>query len=92
MTRAHRLAADAWGYVRPRIRWRGVIPVLLFGLSILFTVHYVAASNHKFCQVISGVTAVPVPRPADPAANPSREKQFELYEQFVSLGHSLGCD
>ena len=89
--RARQAAADAWGYVRPRVRWRSLIPVILFGLSILFTVHYVDAANHKFCQVISGVTAVPVPAPADPAANPSREKQFELYEQFVSLGRGLGC-
>ena len=65
--------------------------MILFGLSILFTVHYVAASNHKFCQVVSGVTAVPVTKPADPAANPSRENQWEWYERFVRLDRDLGC-
>lgn len=74
-----------------RLRWRGLVPVVLFGLSILFTVNYVQSTEREFCQVITGVTSVPVPRPADPAANPSREKQYELYEQFVTLGRSLGC-
>jgi hypothetical protein len=83
LARLRRLAA--------RVRWRGLIPVVLFGLSILFTVHYVNSANHKFCAVVGGVTSVPVPKPADPAGNPSREKQYELYEQFVSLGRSLGC-
>lgn len=82
---------SAWGWVRPRVRWRGVLPVVLFGLSILFTVHYVAAANHKFCQVVTVVTGVPVPRPPDPAANPSREKQYELYQKFAALSQGIGC-
>lgn len=68
-----------------------VLMLLLAGTNLLFTVHQVAANDRKFCQVITGVTAVPVPRPPDAAANPSREKQFELYEKFVRLGEGLGC-
>jgi hypothetical protein len=68
-----------------------ILMLALSAANLLFTVHYVSAANHKFCQVVTGVTAVPVPRPPDPKANPSREKQFELYEQFVALGRSLGC-
>ncbi len=78
-----------------RARYAFVVIALLMLLlsagNLLFTVHYVGDANRKFCQVITGVTSVPVPKPADPAGNPSREKQFELYEQFVSLGRSLGC-
>lgn len=59
--------------------------------SVMFTVHYVGASNRKFCQVIDATTAVPVQRPADPAANPSRETSYEWYERFAALGRSLGC-
>jgi hypothetical protein len=65
--------------------------VLLAGLSMLFTVRYVDGSDRKFCQVITGVTAVPVPRPSDPSANPSREQAYEWYERFAVLGRSLGC-
>lgn len=54
MTRARQLAADAWNYVRPRVRWRGLVPVVLFGLSILFTVHYYkaeqASQQHQAAQ------------------------------------------
>lgn len=64
---------------------------LLAVTSIAFTLVYVRYEGHLFCQVIGVVTSTQVPRPADPAANPSREKQFELYEKFVSLGQGLGC-
>lgn len=86
-----RAAKRAWDWVRPRVRWRDVVMVALVGASILFTVTYVRSTEREFCQVISGVTEVAVPRPADPAANPSREKQYELYMKFVSLGGRLGC-
>jgi hypothetical protein len=52
----------------------------------------VNANNRKFCQVITGVTAVPVPQPADPASNPSREKQFELYEKLRSSAGRWGAE
>lgn len=67
------------------------LALLLSAGNLLFTVHEVSANNHKFCQVVAGVTAVPLPKPANPAANPSRENQYEWYERFVSLGRSLGC-
>ncbi|MGH3402016.1 MAG: hypothetical protein ACRDRJ_05765 [Streptosporangiaceae bacterium] len=51
----------------------------------------VAASDHKFCAVVTGFTAQPVPKPADPAANPSREQNYQWFERFVRLGRSLGC-
>lgn len=44
-----------------------------------------------FCAVVTAATAHPIPRPADPAANPSRENAFEFYEDFVQLGGRLGC-
>jgi hypothetical protein len=77
-----------------RIQGRAV--VVLFLLAAVFGVSnwwwtdiQIAANNHKFCQVVSGI--VPVPRPADPAANPSRETAYEQYERFADLGRSLGC-
>lgn len=67
------------------------LALLLSAGNLLFTVHYVGASNHKFCSVVLAVTATPVQRPADPKANPSRENQWEWYERFVQLGQGLGC-
>ena len=65
--------------------------VILAGLAMLFAAHEVSVSDHKFCQVVTGFTSVPVPRPADPKANPSRVQSYEWYERFVALGRSLGC-
>lgn len=49
------------------------------------------AEGREFCAVIEAATASPVPRPADPAANPSRESNYEFYIKFVQLGMRLGC-
>lgn len=77
-------------------RLQGRAVVVLFLIAALFgasnwywTAREISANNHKFCQVIG--SAVPVPRPADPAANPSRETAYRQYEKFVDLGRSLGC-
>lgn len=48
-------------------------------------------TQRKFCGVVGGVVSVPVARPADPAANPSRETSYKWYEKFVTLDRSLGC-
>jgi len=76
-------------------RWRRAIrdwlPMLIAVTSIAFTVIYVHVVNREFCQVVTGFTAVRVEQPTDPAANPSRENNWEWYERFVALGRSLGC-
>ena len=79
-----------------RIQGRAVVVLFLlaavFGVSNWYwSAHEIGTNNHKFCEVVTGVTSVPVPRPADPKANPSRETSWEWYERFVSLGRSLGC-
>jgi len=65
------------------------INALGVGFNLFSTAHEIGTNNHKFCQVISDV--VPVARPADPAANPSRVIAYEQYERAASLGRSLGC-
>jgi hypothetical protein len=78
--------------VRNAGRWmRENLAILLAATSILFTVVYVHYVDHEFCQVVTAATQTPVARPADPAANPSREQSWEWYERFVMLGHRLGC-
>ena len=71
--------------------------VWLFGIAVLFAVfslfivtHEIARNNQKFCAVVTGLT-IPVPKPANPASNPSREHQYIGYLKVVKLGHDLGC-
>jgi len=59
--------------------------------ALFWVSHQVNASGRKFCAVIEAATAHPVPRPADPKANPSRESNYEFYVKFVQLGQRLGC-
>jgi hypothetical protein len=67
------------------------LTLLLAGTNLLFTTHEVSSNDRKFCDVVTGVTAVPVPKPPDPAANPSRETAYQWYLRFERLGRSLGC-
>jgi hypothetical protein len=64
-----------------------VLMLLLSAANLLFTV----SVEHKFCQVTGAATATSVQKPADPAANPSREQSWQWYERFYALGKSLGC-
>jgi hypothetical protein len=48
-------------------------------------------TRHDFCGIVSAFISKPVPRPADPAANPSREQAYLLYLKFVRLSDNLGC-
>lgn len=66
-----------------------LINALGVGFNLFSTAHEIGTNNHKFCQVIADV--VPVARPADPAANPSRETSYLQYERAARLGRSLGC-
>lgn len=84
-------AARARGWARSRIRWRDVVIVALIGASMLFTVNYVKSTEREFCQVVTAATETPVQKPANPAANPSREQAYEWYLRFAALGQRLGC-
>jgi hypothetical protein len=79
-----------------RLQGRAVVflfalAVVLAGYGLVSNSHEIAANNHKFCQVIRAATATPVQKPANPAANPSREQAFEWYQRYRDLGRSLGC-
>ena len=51
----------------------------------------VAKSNHQWCAALDLLTAHPVPRPADPAANPSRVEAYEWFMVFRHLGQRFRC-
>lgn len=83
--------ARAWLAARKAAVRLVLLIVILSGANLLWTAYEVRSVGQDFCGVISGFTAVKVHRPADPAANPSRETSWEWYERFVSLGQRLGC-
>jgi hypothetical protein len=62
-----------------------------FALDYGLALHAISGESHSFCAVTRLITAHPVPRPADPQANPSRLYAWELYSDFVTLQHRLGC-
>ena len=68
-----------------------VLSLLVGVTSVAFTLTLVNQSNHRWCDTLVLLTARPVPKPADPAANPSREQSYVLYSDFVRLRRNLGC-
>lgn len=52
---------------------------------------YVQQYAQHGCQALELLTATPVPKPADPAANPSRETTYEFYEALLYWEHADGC-
>jgi hypothetical protein len=60
-------------------------------LSVGYTAHAVGQSQRNWCETMNLLTAHPVPRPASPKADPSREQAYIYYEDFVNLRARLGC-
>lgn len=51
----------------------------------------IRADDHRWCSTLDLLTSQPVPKPADPKANPSRQQGYQLYMDFQNRRHSLGC-
>lgn len=72
--------------------------IFLFALSFLLSAgsYWLAASavrssNHRWCSTLGLLTSKPVPRPADPKANPSRENAYVFYAHLKTLERDFGC-
>jgi hypothetical protein len=76
-------------------RWAAIglllLTMIVGGANLAATYLEVRASNHTWCATLDLLTSRPVPRPADPAANPSREQTYVLFTDFTDLRHHLGC-
>jgi len=91
---------NRWGLLmtsaKARWRWRVAYLVILVvvgsGANLLWTSHAIQQNNHNWCDALGLLTKRPVPRPADPATNPSREGQYEFYLTLIVLKHRQGCD
>ena len=49
------------------------------------------ANNQQWCTALDILTKVPVARPSDPKANPSRVFSYNLYESFRSIEMEFRC-
>lgn len=91
--------------VRLLLTGMGVGMLLLIGAVIWLSVvvagntsrneHQIAAnqiaSDQRWCATFDLLTSPPVPPPANAAANPSREANYLLYSDFVTLERQFGC-
>jgi hypothetical protein len=66
--------------------------VAAVGGSYALALQALNQSQHQWCATLTLLTRHPVPRPADPKANPSREQAFVFYTQLLALRHEFGCD
>ena len=71
-----------------------ILACLMFVFSVanvMYSSYTRHLNNHKFCDVVNTITEVAIPKPSNPAADPSRERSYVLYTKFVVLDKSLGC-
>jgi hypothetical protein len=60
-------------------------------LSVYLSVRALDNSNHDWCAALVLLTANPVPRPANPNANPSRERSYMFYVTLKTLERQFRC-
>lgn len=60
-------------------------------LCVGFSYWQVHTSQHEWCNLLTTLTHSPVPKPPNPAANPSRETTYQFYMQLVKLRGEFGC-
>lgn len=60
-------------------------------LCYVFVFWQVDLSQHHWCDALVTLTQHPVPKPANPAGNPSRVEGYNLYTEFVRLKGDFGC-
>jgi hypothetical protein len=73
----------------------GALIVLMFGGAVaadFWISEYTALHTaRQLCGIINLVTKVPIPKPADPKANPSREQNYLQYLEFEVVKRDYRC-
>jgi hypothetical protein len=68
-----------------------LMSILLSLAVLLLGSRQISDNNHRFCDLFNALLTPPVPKPANPAKDPSRERSYVLYIKFQTLDKSLGC-
>jgi hypothetical protein len=78
-----------------RIMIAAIVLVLMWAASIagsyVLSLRALHDSQQALCPVLELITRRPVPRPANPSANPSRVNSYELYTDSRSAEHHYRC-
>lgn len=61
-----------------------VVPI---GVGIWFTIQ----TEQHACRALDLIVSHPIPKPANPAANPSREASYEFYQAILTWHNENGC-
>lgn len=71
-----------------------MILLIVTGLGIEYWMisNTIRHSDAEWCDTLTLLAANPVPKPADPAGNPSRQNQYLLYLNFTKLKTHFGCE
>ena len=81
----------AWARANSSAMVLVLVVAALAAANLLYTAHAVTENDRQWCAAMTLLTSRPVPKPADPKANPSRQQTYLYYMTFVELKHSLGC-
>lgn len=65
--------------------------VLCIASNQILTVVNIRQNDRQWCQTLVLLTRHPIPRPADPKANPSREANYEVYTALYQLKVRFHC-
>lgn len=80
--------------IRP-LRWWVAMASILYitgvGLPVSVAIWYTNTVAQHACSALDLITEHPVPKPVDPAANPSREQNYEFYQAILSWKRSDSC-
>ena len=78
-----------------RVAWAWIAIIILIigglGSTIAGGIVYTRSQVQHECQALNILVAIPVPKPADPKANPSREQNYLFHQALVSWAKSDGC-
>lgn len=78
-----------------KIAAAAAVIVLMFAGSIAGSyalgLHALGQSQQNWCSTLTLLTAKPVPKPTDPAANPSRQGAYLFYRNLMTLASRFGC-
>lgn len=61
------------------------------GGSYALALHALDNGEQQLCSAFELLTQRPVPKPEDPAANPSREQAYLFYTDLTQVEHSYRC-